>query len=107
MSRKGAQYSLEAELLADVVQSLAEEGKVLRNAIDELREELQWANDNVYCGNNGGDPSLGSRRIHSFSLDPTKAEFAVNTVGQGEVDTLHSELVSPESPSTQQKELFS
>ncbi len=103
MSRKDAKSALEAEVLGDLVQSLADEVKVLRNAVDELREELQWANHNVF----GGNRLLENRRVHSFSLDPPRLDFAVNTVEQGTVDELRSELASTKNPSTQQRELSS
>ena len=106
MSRNDSKPSLETELLADVVQSLAEEIKVLRIAVDELREELQWANHNVH-GEDGNDRWLGGRQIHSFSLDPTSSDFAVNTVDEATVQKLRSELAPIRSFPGQQGELFS
>ena len=47
MPRNRTQPSPESEL-ADAVQMLAEELKVLRMVVDELREEVQWANQNYH-----------------------------------------------------------
>lgn len=58
MRRNKTSPSGEAELM-DAVSLLAEELKVLRIVIDELREELQWRNQN-----HDPDPSfLTGRRI--------------------------------------------
>ena len=107
MSRNDSKLSLEATLLADVVQSLAEELKVLRIAVDELCEELQWANHNVHRDDGNDEQWLGSRRIHSFSLDATSPDFAVNTVSEEAVEQLRSELTPIRNCPGQQGELFS
>lgn len=107
MSRNDSKASPEAELLADVVQSLAEELKVLRIAVDELREELQWANHNVHRDEGNDEHFRGSRRIHSVSLDPTSADFAVNSVSEETVEQLRSGLTPIKSCPGQQGELFS
>ena len=106
MLRNDSKPSLEAELLTDVVQTLAEELKVLRIAVDELHEELQWANRNVHRDDGNEDRPLGGRRIHSFSLDPTSPDFAVNTVDDVTVKKLRSELTRTMSCPGQQGELF-
>ena len=52
---------------------MTEEVRVLRQVIDELREEIQWAARNVV-----GEPlpRLPTRRITSMPLDPTCDDFA-------------------------------
>ena len=106
MSRNDSKPSPETELLVDIVQMLAEELKVLRIAVDELREELQWANHNVHRVDGNDERWLGSRRIHSFSLDPTSSDFAVNSVSPGTVEQLRSELAPIKSCPGHQGELF-
>jgi len=98
--------SSESEVLADVVQSLSDELKVLRMAVDELREELQWANHNVHRGGDGDGRWLNGRRIHSFSLDPTSQDFSVNAVDNVTVEKLRSELNPIQTSPGEQGELF-
>ena len=101
MRRNKTSPSGEAELM-DAVSLLAEELKVLRIVIDELREELQWR-----IQNHDADSSfLTGRRIHSCSLDPTSRDFAVNSVSQETVERLRAELTSGHSQHGKQGELF-
>ena len=106
MPNSNSKSSSELELLADVVQSLAEELKVLRMAVDELREELQWANHNVHGVDHGGGRWLNGRRIHSFSIDPTSRDFSVNAVDNVTVEKLRSELNPIQTSPGEQGELF-
>ena len=101
MPRNRTQPSPESEL-ADAVQMLAEELKVLRLVVDELREELQWANQNYH----DDSPWLAGPRIQSCSLDPTCSDFAVNTVDEATVEQLRSELTPTRSVSGKQGALF-
>jgi len=52
---------------------LCEELAVIRQVLDEVRSELQWANQNRP---DSGYPSESSRRITSMPLDPTATDWA-------------------------------
>jgi hypothetical protein len=57
--------------LAEVVQGLRDEVRVLRQALDELREEVQWAN------RNGVDLRRLERfRLRSMPADPAADDWA-------------------------------
>ena len=99
MSRQSKQQTTESQL-ADVVQSLTEEILVMRMAIDDLTEEIQWANQN-----RRESRFMTGRRIHSCSLDPTSKDFTVNSVDRETVDRLRAELTSPQDGG-EQRELF-
>ena len=88
--------------LLDTVSILAEELKMLRIVIDELREEVQWSNHNRDLDGS----RLVGRPIQSCSLDPTSRNFEVNTIDQETLESLRAELApTPEEPVTQ-RELF-
>jgi len=80
MRKSNAQSQSQVALLADVVQTLADELKVLRVVVDELREELHWANHNAPADDRGDHRRLHGRRIQSFAIDPASRDFAVNSV---------------------------
>jgi hypothetical protein len=101
MRRNRTSPSSETELI-DAVSLLAEELKILRIVINELREELQWRNQN----RDAESSRLTSRRIHSCSLDPTSRDFAVNSVPQEAVETLRAEPTPSHSQSGKQGEPF-
>jgi hypothetical protein len=88
--------------LGEAVTLLAEELKVLRIVIDELREELQWKNQN----RDTDSSFLTGRRIRSCSLDPTSRDFAVNSVSQETVEILRVELTPGHSQPGKQGEPF-
>ena len=88
--------------LADAVESLVAEIQVLRMALDELREEVQWNNQN-----RGGLQSRSRgphRRVTSCSLDPTNPDFAVNPVPEETLAKLRADL--PPLSHGSQRELF-
>ena len=91
----------EAELLL-AIRSLTEEVQVLRQVVDELLEEVQWANHNP--------PSerafTAGRRIWSCSLDPTSADFSVNSVDERIVEQLRDEVVASDRLPGKQGKLF-
>ena len=101
MRRNRTSPSSETELI-DAVSLLTEELKILRIVIDELREEVQWENQN----RDTESSRLTSRRIHSCSLDPTSRDFAVNSVSQETVEILRAELTPGHSQPGKQGELF-
>lgn len=94
--------STESEL-ASAVRELTQEVAVLRMAIDELREEVQWNNHNSRIELR----PLTGRRIQSCSLDPTARDFEVNTVDAATVEQLRSELGHSNGTPGKQGELFS
>ncbi len=101
MTRYRTSPSAESEIV-DAVSLLTEELKVLRVVVDELREEVQWRNQNRDV-----DPDvLVGRRIHSCSRDPTSRDFAVNTVDPGTVERLRAELAPSHAKAGKQGELF-
>ena len=101
MRRNRTSPSAESELI-DAVSLLAEELKVLRIVIDELREEVQWRNQN----HDTESSFLTGRPIHSCSLDPTSRDFAVNSVPPEAVERLRAELTLSHSQPGKQGELF-
>ena len=106
MPNSKSKSSSELELLADVVESLAEELTVLRMVVDELREELQWANHNFHRVDHGDGRWLDGRRIHSFAIDPTSRDFSVNAVDSATVEKLRSELNPVQTSPSRQGGLF-
>lgn len=70
-SRKAAAPEARDELAASV-EALAAEVRVLREAIDELREEIQYATNNLF---DRPEPPLPHRRITSMPQDPTANNF--------------------------------
>ncbi len=101
MARTKSKPTTESELVT-AVQVLTDEIRVLRDAVDELREEVNWANHN-----HGGDSYLlTGRRIQSCSLDPTSSDFVVNTVDEATVGKLRAELPPSRSAPGKQGELF-
>ena len=102
MARSSSQATAESELLS-AVQMLIEEVKVLREVVDELREEVQWGNHNFHAN----DPLPSHRRIRSCSLDPTSPDFTVNSVDDTTVEKLRAELAANQSLPGKQGALFS
>lgn len=98
---KKTETSTTAEL-AHVVSQLTEEVKVLRMVIDELREEVQWNNQNAKCNTR----DYAGRRIQSCSIDPTDPHFEVNSVDPATVERLRSELSQPRTMAGKQGQLF-
>ncbi len=88
--------------LAEAISELTAQVLVLRNAVDELREEVQWSNHNAIERG-----LLRGRTIFSCSPDPTSPEFNVNDVDDETIEKLRSELPSISNCSSQQGELFS
>ena len=95
MSRSQNKTTTEDAIL-DAIALLAEEPKVLRMVVDELREEVQWHNQNPPVELDWRP----SRRIESCSLDPTRRHFQVNSVPSERVESLRAEL----TPSTSEVE---
>ena len=79
--------SIEQVLTSDDIASLRDEVRLLRQVIDELREELSWANNNAL----ELPPQLRPVRITSMSLDPTARDFEFNTVDEETIGQLRDE----------------
>jgi len=92
-SRKAAASEPRDEL-AEVVEALTAEVRVLRNAVDELREEIQYATNNLP---DRREPPLPHRRIVSMPLDPLAEDFGerINAVSPDDLPDAEPE---PESP---------
>ena len=93
--------STESEL-ASAVRELTQEVAVLRMAIDELREEVQWNNHNSRTEIR----PLIERRIQSCSLDPTARDFEVNTVDAATVERLRADVARSNFTPGSQGKLF-
>jgi hypothetical protein len=89
-------------VILDAINLLTEELNVLRIVIDEMRDEMQWKNQNPHRESDCFD----GRRIQSFSLDPTRADFQVNSVPPETVERLRSELAPVEQRPSSQAALF-
>jgi cell division septum initiation protein DivIVA len=75
--------AMREEIVASI-EALTEEVEVLRDAIDELREELQWAVRNER-----------PLRITSMSADPCAKDFRINAVPKETIDRLRRNLQKP------------
>lgn len=72
--------STEETLSRDEIATLGDEIRLLRQVLDEIREELSWANNNAHDFPPGAGAIAAFTRITSMSLDPTDRDFQVNTV---------------------------
>ena len=61
--------------LSDAIIGLRDEIKILRQVLDEVREELSWANNNAHDLLSQADARNASHRITSMPLDPTARDF--------------------------------
>lgn len=89
--------------IVDAVSQLAGEIKLLINALDELREEVQWNSRNSVDADFVGRKRF---RLTSMSLDPTAKNWRVNGVDESLVEQLRNELSPPDKSGTSQTSLF-
>ncbi len=89
----------EQVLTSDDIASLRDEIRLLRQILDELREEFSWANNNAI----DLPPEVRPVRITSMSLDATARDFQVNTVDDETIARLRDENTSTQSS---QRSLF-
>ena len=68
--------------LADAVERLTDELRVVRDVLDELREQVQWASRNP-------EPRV---RITSLSLDPCAKDFKVNAIPPEKIEELRRDV---------------
>ena len=94
---------LASELLS-AIRELAAQVQVLRQTVDDVREELHWANNNAQARLGFGR----TRRITSVPLDPAASDWSagVNRVQPETVKQLRSEAASPASGNGSQTRLF-
>lgn len=106
MARRKADLAMvDEDELTHVVRRLADEVHILRLTLDELREELQWAN------RNHGDETYQVTppfRLRSMPLDPAAPDFAarLNRVSPETVAFLRDQVAPPaaaDGPSQQQQ----
>ena len=83
---------------AEVIASLGEEIRILRQVLDEIREELSWAINNAQDLPDSIGAMSAYRRIASMSADPTARDFQVNTVDVATVSKLREEATQEASP---------
>ncbi len=92
---------------AEVVAALGEEIRILRQVLDEIREELSWANNNAQDLPNSIGAMSAYRRITSMSADPTARDFQVNSVDAATVSQLREEATQEAPPrASKQASLF-
>ncbi len=61
--------------LSDAIIGLRDEIKILRQVLDEVREELSWANNNAHDLLSQADAHNAIHRITSMLLDLTARDF--------------------------------
>ena len=71
--KRTASHADSADAIAQVLGRLCEELAVVREVLDEIRDELQWANRNR-DGDHG--PTLAPRRITTMPLDHAEPDWA-------------------------------
>ena len=98
----------EETLTSDDIASLGDEIRLLRKVLDEVRDELSWANNNAHDLPPGVGAMAAFRCITSMSLDPTSRDFQVTTVDEETIARLRDERVSAKTNPTEssQRSLF-
>jgi hypothetical protein len=82
MTHKPQRHSPREEDWLDALRELRDEIHVLRIALDELREEVQWANRN---GDRSGQRLPRPFVLTSMPLDPTAENWEINRVKPGDL----------------------
>ena len=90
MSRREGATTEEAPSSDDIA-TLSAEIRLLRQVLDEVRDELSWANNNAHDLPPGAGATAAFTRITSMSLDPTARDFQVNTVDEETIARLRDE----------------
>ena len=107
MSRRQG-TATEETLTGDDIASLRDKVRLLREVLDELREELSWANNNANDLAPGAGAMAAFSRITSMSLDATARDFQFNTVDEETIARLRDEHASATTSPTEssQRSLF-
>ena len=100
--------AIDEALSSDDIASLGDEIRLLRKVLDEVRDELSWANNNAHDLPLGAGAMAAFKRITSMSLDPTARDFQVNTVDEETIARLREEHASatPGRTESSQRSLF-
>ena len=94
-------------LQADDLDSLRDEVRLLRQVLDEIREELSWANNNAPDLPHSTGALSAYDRITSMSADPAARDFQVNAVDPATVAMLREQAVEEASSrASTQRSLF-
>lgn len=93
MSRRQGTTTDEA-LSSDDIASLSAEIRLLRQVLDEVKDELSWSNNNAHDFPPGAGAMAAFTRITSMSLDPTARDFQLNTVDEETIARLRDEHAS-------------
>ena len=99
MARGTSKSTPESELLL-AVRTLTDQVRVLRDAMDELREEVQWANQNR------GFESVTVRQMQDGPLYRWNSQFAVNLAAHPKSEAQQSQPTASPSNPGRQGELF-
>lgn len=93
--------------LSSEIAALRDELRALRQVLDEIREELSWANNNALDLLRESGGHWPYPRITSMSADPAARDFQVNAVSQATVSILREKAAEaqPTRP-TAQRSLF-
>ena len=97
--KRSAAHS-DPDAIVDALDRLREELAVIRDVLDEIRSELQWANQN---GGESGVAAWSARRITSMPLDPAAPDWTerLNRFSAAEMSAENS---AP--PTAEQGQLF-
>lgn len=97
---KRSAFHSDSDAIVDALDRLREELCVLRDVLDDVRGELQWANQNR---GDSAVPVWSARRITSMPLDPTASDWA-ERLNRVSVTETPSENSAP--PTAEQGQLF-
>ena len=85
------------EDIRDELAAIRDEVRVLREVLDEVREELSWSNRNAEDLPAGTGAVPVFRRITSMSADPTARDFRINHVPEETIERLRQEVIEEAS----------
>ena len=91
--------------LLQAIEALTDEVRVLRQAVDDLTSEVQYANNNSVDGDIARPSFAAPFRLRSMSKDPAAENWTVNAVDESTVDRLRNQLVGA-TQNAGQRELF-
>jgi hypothetical protein len=82
-----AREAVDEDQLLATIRELSQEVRVLREAVDELREELQWSNRNPLPHN----PPSSRFVLTSMPLDPAAEDWEINRLTANDLPEEHSQ----------------